>query len=301
MHLITPMILYFLAQDLIPGHWPVSLAPVHTRSDRRVVHTALAQARAVQLGQPGERAGRRPARRSQAESVVQGERGHRARAQPDEAGEEKAGDCHAPEAAQPAGHANEKGQLIATDPHTVRNMTGEVEEEKGHVCRICREGYKYHPQKVLAIYTYSKKAELEPLFEAKSRKSVGHSTVTHVNLVHIDYHTNAIRSSRTCREEWENATLQNANTKCNGILPIWGPHVSETLFSNALARHNSYLLEATGIRDSYYMLCVHDLKLLLWRFADNASFSEESGGGGRESNINLIPYMIHIILYSINT
>ena len=77
--------------------------------------------------------------------------------------------------------------------------------------------------------------------------------------------------------------------------------MSETLFSNALARHNSYLLEATGIRDSYYMLCVHDLKLLLWRFADNASFSEESGGGGRESNINLIPYMIHIILYSINT
>ena len=90
-------------------------------------------------------------------------------------------------------------------------------------------------------------------------------------------------------------------SKFNGILPIWGPHVSETLFSNALARHNSYLLEATGIRDSSYMLCVHDLKLLLWRFADNASFSEESGGGGRESNINLIPYMIHIILYSINT
>ena len=108
MHLITPMILYFLAQDLIPGHWPVSLAPVHTRSDRRVVHTALAQARAVQLGQPGERAGRRPARRSQAESVVQGERGHRARAQPDEAGEEEAGDGHAPEAAQPAGHARQR-------------------------------------------------------------------------------------------------------------------------------------------------------------------------------------------------
>ena len=31
------------------------------------------------------------------------------------------------------------------------------------------------------------------------------------------------------------------------------------------------------------------------------SFSEDIGGGGRESNINLIPYMIHAILYSMNT
>jgi E3 ubiquitin-protein ligase UBR4 len=180
-------------------------------------------------------------------------------------------------------------------------MTEEVEEEKGHICCICREGYKYHPQKVLAIYTYSKKVDLEPIYEAKSRKTIGHSTVTHFNLVHIDCHTNAIRSARTCRDEWENAALQNANTKCNGILPIWGPDVTETLFSNALARHNNYLLEATGIRDSSYLLYVHDLKLLLLKFSDNLSFSEESGGGGRESNINLIPYMIHAILYSINT
>ncbi len=66
-------------------------------------------------------------------------------------------------------------------------------------------------------------------------------------------------------------------------------------------RHNNYLLEATGIRESSYILSIHDLKLLLNRFAENLSFSEDSGGGGRESNINLIPYMIHSILYSINT
>jgi E3 ubiquitin-protein ligase UBR4 len=84
-------------------------------------------------------------------------------------------------------------------------------------------------------------------------------------------------------------------------LPIWGPDVTETLFSNALARHNNYLLEATGIRDSSYILSIHDLKLLIIKFAENLSFSEESGGGGRESNINLLPYMIHAILYSVNT
>ena len=40
---------------------------------------------------------------------------------------------------------------------------------------------------------------------------------------------------------------------------------------------------------------------MLIKFAENLSFSEDSGGGGRESNINLIPYMIHAILYSMNT
>ncbi len=198
--------------------------------------------------------------------------------------------------------ANDKGQLMATDLNQkLRSMSEmEVEEEKGHICCICREGYKYHPQKVLAIYTFSKKVELESLYEAKARKSIGFSTVTHFNLVHIDCHTNAIRSARNGRE-WENAALQNANTKCNGMLPIWGPLVTETVFSNALARHNNYLLEATGIRDVSHVLSIHDLKLLLLKFSENLSFSEDTGGGGRESNINLIPYMIHSILYSINT
>lgn len=197
---------------------------------------------------------------------------------------------------------NDKGQLIKVEQSsTLKTLTDEVEEEKGHVCCICREGYKYHPQKVLAIYTYTKKVDLEPLYEAKPRKTIGYSTVTHFNLVHIDCHTNAIRSARSGRDEWENAALQNANTKCNGMLPIWGPEVTETIFSNALARHNNYLLEATGIRDASYLLSVHDLKLLIARFAENLSFSEDAGGGGRESNIYLIPYMMHSILYSINT
>jgi E3 ubiquitin-protein ligase UBR4 len=68
-----------------------------------------------------------------------------------------------------------------------------------------------------------------------------------------------------------------------------------------LNRHNSYLSETTGIREATYTLSVHDLKLLLWRFADNLSFSEDTGGGGRESNICNVPYMVHMVLYSINT
>jgi len=38
------------------------------------------------------------------------------------------------------------------------------------------------------------------------------------------------------REEWESAALQNANTKCNGLLPLWGPQVQESAFATCLAR-----------------------------------------------------------------
>jgi E3 ubiquitin-protein ligase UBR4 len=135
--------------------------------------------------------------------------------------------------------ANDKGQLTVIKKTTIKDLVDEesVEDEKGHTCRICREGYKYHPHKVLAIYTFSKKVDIEPFEVQKARKTPGYSTVTHFNIVHIDCHTNAIRLSRVSnRDEWENATLLNANTKCNGLLPLWGPAVPETAFSNALAR-----------------------------------------------------------------
>jgi hypothetical protein len=50
------------------------------------------------------------------------------------------------------------------------------------------------------------------------------------------------------RDEWESAALQNASTKCNGLLPLWGPQVPESAFASCLARHNTYLQECTGHR-----------------------------------------------------
>ena len=32
------------------------------------------------------------------------------------------------------------------------------------------------------------------------------------------------------RDEWESAMLQNANTKCNGLMPLWGPEVHTYTF-----------------------------------------------------------------------
>lgn len=73
------------------------------------------------------------------------------------------------------------------------------------------------------------------------------------------------------------------------------------MFALLLPRHNTYLQECTGQREPTYQLNIHDLKLLFLRFAMEQSFSADTGGGGRESNIHLIPYIIHTVLYVLNT
>nr|CAB3267470.1 E3 ubiquitin-protein ligase UBR4-like [Phallusia mammillata] len=193
---------------------------------------------------------------------------------------------------------NDKGQQVVTKSAILQQISDLV-EETGLTCIICREGYKFEPKKVLGIYTYTRRCPLEE-FEQKSRKTQGYSTVSHFNVVHYECHTSAVRMARG-REEWDSALLQNTNTKCNGLLPLWGAQVPEAAFASCLARHNTYIQEATGQREPGFYSTVHDLKLLLLRFANERSFSEETGGGGRQSNINLIPYLIHTGLYVVNS
>ncbi|XP_052789588.1 E3 ubiquitin-protein ligase UBR4-like isoform X2 [Mya arenaria] len=192
---------------------------------------------------------------------------------------------------------NAKGQV--TVKSSALKQIEDIKEETGLTCCICREGYRYQPQKVLAIYTFTKRAAIDE-YENKPRNSIGYSTVSHFNVIHVDCHTAAVRHARG-REEWESAALQNANTKCNGLLPLWGPQVQESAFATCLARHNTYLQECTGVRDPGYPFNVHDVKLLLMKFAEGKSFSDDSGGGGRQSNMHLLPYMMHMSLYVINT
>jgi len=55
------------------------------------------------------------------------------------------------------------------------------------------------------------------------------------------------RSARS-REEWESAALHNANTRCNGLMPLYGHKVPETNFSACLARSVlfQFLIHAQG-------------------------------------------------------
>lgn len=193
--------------------------------------------------------------------------------------------------------ANDRGQVIAKSK--LLEQCQDLAEDTGLICNICREGYKFQPTKVLGIYTYTKRCVLDE-FEMKPRKSYGYTTVTHFNTVHVECHMSAVRSARG-RDEWDSAALQNANTRCNGLLPIWGPQVPESAYASALARHNSYLQDSTGYRDIGYHSTTHDIRLQLLRFAQERSFSEDTGGGGPQSNLHLLPYMMQTALYMLNS
>ncbi|KAH8352243.1 hypothetical protein KR084_002940 [Drosophila pseudotakahashii] len=188
---------------------------------------------------------------------------------------------------------NEKGQVTAKG--SILQKIEKLRDETGLTCFICREGYACQPDKVLGIYTFTKRCNVEE-FELKSRKTIGYTTVTHFNVVHVDCHTSAIRLTRG-RDEWERASLQNANTRCNGLLPLWGPAVGEAAFSACMTRHSSYMQESTQRCDISYTSSVHDLKLLLVRFAWERSFHDDAGGGGPQSNMHFVPYLLFYSVY----
>lgn len=126
---------------------------------------------------------------------------------------------------------NAQGQVIAT------KQVEDLGEESGLTCIICREGYKFQPSKVLGLYTFTKRCPVEPYEGAgplgssrASKKTMGYTTVTHFNVVHVDCHMAAVRHARG-RDEWESAALQNASTRCNGLLPLWGPQGKMLLLS----------------------------------------------------------------------
>lgn len=188
---------------------------------------------------------------------------------------------------------NDKGQVTAKG--SILQKIEKLRDETGLTCFICREGYACQPAKVLGIYTFTKRTNVEG-FEMKPRKTLGYTTVTHFNVVHIDCHMSAIRLARG-RDEWESASLQNANTRCNGLLPLWGPDVVESVFASCMTRHNANMQEATQRCEITFASAVHDLKLLLLRFAQERSFHDDAGGGGPQSNMHLVPYLVFYALY----
>ena len=68
-----------------------------------------------------------------------------------------------------------------------------------------------------------------------------------------------------------------------------------------VGRHNTYIQESTGVRDATFTFSLHDIKHMFNRFAFERSFSEDTGGGGRQSNMHALPHFIHAALYDINT
>ena len=148
---------------------------------------------------------------------------------------------------------NQEGQVQTKSK--VLTEIGELVDENGPVCVICREGYSFEPKKILSIYIYCKRCTVEP-YETASRKTVGFESVSYFNFVHNECHQQAIRFKRS-RDEWETASLQNTNTKTNAMLPLWGPAVSDSIFASSMARFNESVREATGVSPDITWM-IHD-------------------------------------------
>ncbi|KAL6043444.1 protein purity of essence [Balamuthia mandrillaris] len=208
----------------------------------------------------------------------------------------------------------------------------ELQEETGFTCMVCREGYTYKPEEALGFYTFSmfvrdlsavqefvlvnsdsqaivpeeeeEEEEARERRDARSNKESGYTTVTHFNLIHLSCHRNAARAGKSLlkQEEWDGATLRNQNTKTNSLFPILGPAVPVGTYKSAVNRYWKQLHSFIGGYGSsnnslrFRLLC-HDLKFLLHRFGLEASFSTHSKGGGRDSNIKFLPFMLQMGLF----
>ena len=153
----------------------------------------------------------------------------------------------------------------------------------------------------------------------------GCSTVSHFNAIHISCHLEAKRADinrRPPKREWEGATLRNAETLCNSVLPVWtssdlrSSNVERTSTSDEEyeERRRRYGLavdawwdnvgrampmnrQSFAMRHDRFRVSTFDCVILLGRFATNSSFSVESRGGGRESNASLLPQLLRLMQF----
>ncbi|KRX19899.1 Intron-binding protein aquarius [Trichinella nelsoni] len=171
--------------------------------------------------------------------------------------------------------------------------------DEGHfACVICQEGFHVSPHQEMGIYVFMKSLSVRDVLldsvDGFIPDLVGPSTVTQFNLVHYQCHSNSVEHASSFRYEWDSATLHNANTLCNAILPYPGPEIelNEQLFM--MKRYEMQFNEVFPGKLLSCDLVISDLKCLLIRFCWKKSFSTDSHGGGPESNMHLIPYMLYL-------
>ena len=213
-------------------------------------------------------------------------------------------------------------------------LIGDLQEEVGHVCVVCGEGEAYRPGETLGVYVFTKRVPLPSLCEpcggaasaahaspvsrgspflpygsalgslglggAVAPSEACHTTVSHFNTIHVRCHREAATAERSLKQpkqEWEGATLRNSRTRANALLPFWGATVGEEAYGACVEQFWAQA-QSTGRADAPRpKLLAHNLRLLLLRFACEEQFSHDARGGGRESNIRLLPYFVQMATY----
>jgi E3 ubiquitin-protein ligase UBR4 len=174
----------------------------------------------------------------------------------------------------------------------------EVAEETGLACALCQEGYGLAPNKPLGFYIFAKPmaVSLEATEGGLGVVSIM-NMVTHFTVVHKPCHDDAARADRHMRKpktEWEGARIRNQHTLCNNWFPIIGPEIVDTVFS----KHVDIMFSSYEFLDcSRETNAIHDLRLMISRFANETSFTKDSKGGGPEYNLSAIPHMVNLVWF----
>lgn len=180
------------------------------------------------------------------------------------------------------------------------------EEEGALLCCVCREGYRHQPTESFLIYVYGKPVTVSvtDLPMTPSERFVSH--VSHFNVIHARCHASAMQADRgRQREVWEGASLRNSNTKTNSVMPVHGGSVPDDrydLLVDAFFLRSLQILGGGAVTGSSsaanrFKLTVQDVRSQLMRFAFQEPFHTDALGGGRESNIQLIPFQLQLALH----
>ena len=134
------------------------------------------------------------------------------------------------------------------------------------------------------------------------------TTVSNFNIIHYSCHMDAAKADaklKPRKEEWEGAMLRNTSTLCNNIFPLLGPQVKDDQYAGIVEKYwndvctVNHRVSASDSTQRIKLL-THDFRILLMRFSIEGSFSEESKGGGRESNIRMVPFFIQMGLFMLD-
>lgn len=159
-------------------------------------------------------------------------------------------------------------------------------------CCICRE-HLNATEKVMTVYAFASRHCLESLMDGRQ---FTFTTVSQLNFVHLECHTTAIRMASS-RDEWASASLHNANTRCNIMVPVWSGKVKDSDMEIAIQRLSNDLVAAVGCESITVNTVLVDISLILEKFVKFRSFSEITHGGGRESNIQYSCVLLLLAFY----
>jgi len=193
-----------------------------------------------------------------------------------------------------------------------------LKEENGMVCVVCQEGYRSKPHQILSVYVYCKSARLP--YGAKFIDCVGQcriatqstwavSTASSFVCIHSQCHDLAARADRAHakapKDEWEGAALRNGHVKCNNLLPLRGTATIST-YDSAVQGYFERVDRDTKAQVtlgtfSFFSFCAHDLRFLLLRVSFGENLSEDTNGGGLESNLKLVVPLVQMASFLLDS